>query len=215
MDGSKLARWAPLTGVLFTALSAVMILVGLKDSPEFAGPPEEYLQYFTDHKDDVMMGAAAGIISVLFLIWFLGTVGALLRRAEGGVGRVAQIGVIGGAIGAAAWLLGLATYLMPALRLDEQGTLSVELAAAFGDLSNVFMGSAAPVGFGVLLLATALIGLRTKAIPLWLTWLSLVFGLVMEVPWISFMGIFAFPAWVLIVAVLELMKTSDAVAASA
>jgi hypothetical protein len=209
MDGSRLARWAPLTGVIFAVLSAVLILVGLRDSPDFSGPPEEYLQFFTDHKDDVMLGSAAGLISVLFLIWFLGTVGAMLNRAEGGFGRVAQIGVVGGAIGAGAWLIGIAAYLMPALRLDDQGKLSVELAAVFGDLSSILMGAAAPVGFGVLLLATALIGLRTKAIPVWLTWISLVFGLVMEVPWISFIGIFAFPVWVLIVAVLELTKASE------
>jgi hypothetical protein len=215
MEGSKLARWAPLTGVIFAVLTAVMTVVGMRDSPEFAGPADDYLRYYTDSKSDIMLAGAAGVISVLFLVWFLGTLSSMLRRAEGGEGRVALIGVIGGAVGAASWLIGVSAFVLPAIRLDNQDTLSVELATVFGDLSNILMGMAATAGFGVLLLATALIGLRTRAIPAWLTWVSLIAGVVMEIPWISFVGIFIFPVWVLIVAVLELTKSGSSEPANA
>ncbi|HEV8297439.1 MAG TPA: hypothetical protein VGQ20_09080 [Acidimicrobiales bacterium] len=178
----------------------------MSGSPDFAGPPDEFLDYYTDHKSDIMVAAAFGVIAVLFLVWFLGSVSTMLRNAEGGDGRVAMIATIGGAIGAVSWLAGMCAWIMPALRIDEQGEVSSELATMFGDLSNILIGVAAPVGFGVLLLASAVLGFRVRAVPLWLAWVSLAAGLVMEIPWISFVGIFLFPLWALVVSIILLMR---------
>ena len=98
---------------------------------------------------------------------------------------------------------GLAALVLPALRLDQNNKLDSLTATVFIDLSNGLTGLAAPLGFGVLLIAVAVLGFRCGAVPKWWAWISALIGVVMLVPWISWAGMFfGFPIWVLVMAIM-------------
>ena len=101
--------------------------------------------------------------------------------------------------------------MLPALRLDNDQKLTVETATTFQDLGSALSGLAAPLAFGVLLIATAVVGIRHGAFPKVWSWITVVIGVVMLVPMISWAGmIFLFPLWVLVMAILLMRAKAPA-----
>ena len=208
---SRLERWAPLSGIGFVVLWIVGFFVTVTDSPDFAARPAENLEYYVDHKDSVLAGGFVLVIALVLLLWFVGCVRAALVRAEGGDARVAATGFGGGVIGVGLLMASAGMFLMPALRLDEQDRLTAETATVFTDLGNITFGLAAPLGFGVLFFAIALLGFRAGAVPKWWAVITGVLGVVMIVPFVSWSVGFVLPIWVLIMSIL-LMRAEHAAA---
>jgi hypothetical protein len=58
----------------------------------------------------------------------------------------------------------------------------------------------AEIALAVLLIGTALVVLRTRVLPVWLAWVSVIVGIVLIILPIGWAAvIFAFPIWVLVV----------------
>jgi hypothetical protein len=200
---NKAARFAPLTGVVYVVLYVVGSVLGLADSPDFPASERKTLAYYVEHKSDVIAGGVVVMIGVVFLLWFLGSVRRACVAGEGGDGRISSIGFAGGAIGVGSFLAGAVALILPAVRLDEVGKLSPEFATAMYDLSGGLVGVAAAMGFAVLLLSVAVLGIRGDVVPTWWAWISAVIGVVMLIPWISWAGMFiALPLWVLVMVVI-------------
>jgi hypothetical protein len=200
---SRLERLAPLTGIVFLVLWIVGFVIAAADSPDFVDAPRENLEYYIDEKSSIMAGALLSMIALVFLLWFLGSIRRQLLLAEGGDGRVTAISFAGGVVGVGLLLGAMAAFVLPALRLDEQDRLSAENATVFTDLGNGLFGIAAPIGFGVMLLALALVGFRHGAVPKWWAVISVLLGLVMIIPFVSWAGMgFGFPIWVLVMVIL-------------
>jgi hypothetical protein len=188
---------------VFLVLWLIGFFVVSADSPDFVDAPRENLEYYVDHKGSVMAGALISVIALVFLLWFLGSVRRALRDAEGDDGRVTAISFAGGIVGVSLLLAAMTAFVLPALRLDEQDRLSAETATVFTDLGNGLFGIGAPIGFGVMLLAVAVVGFRHGAVPKWWAVISALLGLVMIIPFISWAGIiFGFPIWVLVMVIL-------------
>jgi hypothetical protein len=205
---SRFVKFAPASGIVFFILAVLGSVAMLADSPDFAGPPGEYATYFTDHADRITWGAVSTMTAVFFLLWFLGSLTSLLGVAEGGDRRVTSIARAGGVAGAGLLLASSAVSAVGGLRVDDQTSISDDLAAAYGDLSSAFVGLAAPYAFAVLLGATAVVSLRTGVLPMWLTWVSVVIAIGMLVPLISFAMMPVFALWVLIVSILLLLRSA-------
>lgn len=208
MEGkSSLEQWAPLSGLVSAVLGIGGMLIVLPGSPDFVAPPDEYVRYYTRHDGDVLIGGIMLLLSVFALVWFLGSVRRHLATAEGGDGRVTSVAVGGGLVGAAMLLGSAAARMVPALRMDERGTIPTDVAVTMGDLADVLWGLAAPTALGVLVAATALIGLRhPDAVPRWLTWVSIPLAVVMVVPLISWAAAFVFPLWTIALSVVLYRK---------
>lgn len=212
---SKVARLAPLSGAVFLILYVVGFLVGGSDSPDFMDTGAANLNYYVTHKDDALLGGVALLLAAVSLLWFLGSVRRAMVDAEGGDARVTAVGFAGGAVGISLFIAGTVAFMLPALRLDEQGKLDAVTATVFTDLSNGLLGMAAPLALGVLLLAVAVVGVRHGAVPKVWAWISGIVGVVMIVPWVSWAGMFfLFPIWVLVMVVL-LMRGGARTAGSA
>ena len=205
MDTFRFARYAPLTGVAFFLL-AVVGGISMGSTPGFADEPSEFTEYFLDDPDRVVLGSSLFIMGAFFLIWFLGSVAAAARTAEGGDGRVSRLAFGGGLVGSALFLAGMATQMMAALRVDERKTISDDVAVVYGDLSSVLGFLAAACGFAVLLAGVAVVNSRTPFLPRWLTWVSAIFAVGLFVPFISWAFLLAFPVWVLVVASLLFVR---------
>jgi len=92
------------------------------------------LAYFGD-LDTVILGSFLLMLAAVFFLWFVRSLRAVRRRAEGGVGRLSAIAYCGG-LAAAAFMLALpASNVLGALYAKQ---LSPEGAQTFFLFGNVF-----------------------------------------------------------------------------
>jgi hypothetical protein len=192
------ARYAPLSGLLFVVLVVASILVGGFDSVGTDDSTQEVIDYWTDNDGQQVASAILGALSMVPFLWFLGVLRSRLRLAEGGTGRLAATAYAGGIV-----LVGFALV---------DGALQFATAESVGDVpagvtqtlsvlyNDFFLGF--PVGFGTLMLATALVLLRTRTLPAWLGWFALVLGIAAFLGPIGFFAFLVFLVWVVIASVL-------------
>jgi hypothetical protein len=201
------ARWerlGPLAGIVAVVLFVVGVVVLESGSPPGQdATPQEYLGYYQDDEGRILLGGVLFQLGAAFFIWFLGNLRARLAVAEGGVQRLTAI-AYGGGLAAATCAL-----LLPGP--DEAGALSNEeltpdAAVVFNNLGDAFF-IGAEFAAAVLLAATGLVVLGTRALPRWLGWASLVIALwlvIAPVGWAAL--IFAVPLWTIVVSVLLYMR---------
>ena len=202
MDAT-MRRLAPLSGVVFVVLYVISTLVGMSDSPDFAGTPEEITEYFTDSKDEIIIGGLIGVVSIPFFVWFAGCLRSAIARVEGGTTRLASTAFGASIAAVAAGAAGLMIGVMGALRVDEQDAISPAVATAYYDVSQILSFAAVPALLAAGLVATAVASLRYRAIlPAWLAYLSLVLAVVNVIPPISWAGTLVGIIWVLVVSIL-------------
>ena len=197
-------RLGPLAGIVAVALFVVgIVVIESGGAPDADATPEEYLGYYRDDDDRILIGGVLFQLGAAFFIWFLGHLRARLAAAEGGVQRLTAI-AFGGGLAAATCAL-----LLPGP--DEAGALSKneitpDAAVAFNNLGDAFF-IGAEFAAAVLLAATGLVVLATRALPRWLGWASLVIALwlvIAPVGWAAL--IFAVPLWTIVVSVLLYMR---------
>ncbi len=199
---SSLEQVAPLSGVAFAVLGVAGMAITLSGSPDFVGPGDDYVRYYLRHDSDIIIGCIGLILAVFALLWFLGSVRRHLQAAEEGDGRLSSIAFAGGVVAGGMLLGAIAALLAVAFRVDDSGTVSQDVAVALNDLASVLWAVAAPVGFAVLLAATALVGLRYGAgVPKWLAWPSAVLAVLLVVPFISWLAITLVPVWAVVMSV--------------
>ena len=87
MQSRGAERLAPLAGVVFVVLIIVAVVIG-GETPSNDDSPQKILQYWRDHDTEQIWTSAIVAWSLVFFVWFAGSVRAVLRRAEGGVGRL-------------------------------------------------------------------------------------------------------------------------------
>ena len=167
--GQRAEQLAPLTGiaVLVLGLAGLIVLEGPADRPELDAPRAVILAYFGD-RDTVIFGSFLLMLAAVFFLWFVGVLRAVLRRAEGDVGRVSAI-AYGGGVAAAAFMLAVPASNVAGALFAEQ--LSPEGAQTFYLFGDAFLYPAA-MAAAVLVAATALVAIRTGALPRWLAWLE-------------------------------------------
>ena len=219
--GGRAEQLAPLTGVavLLLGLAGLIVWEGPADRPELDAPRSVIVTYFGD-RDTVILGGFLLMLSAVFFLWFVGVLRAVLRRAEGDVGRLSAI-AYGGGIAAAALTLALPASNVAGALFAKQ--LSPEGAQTFYLFGDVFLYPAA-MAAAVLVAATALVALRTGVLPRWLGWLSLVFALWLLIPplgtsgatqpenpsaWTGLAVLPAVPLWTAVTAVVLMLKGRD------
>jgi hypothetical protein len=205
---SRFTRFAPLTGVVFFVL-ALAGAVCMGETPEFAGKPADFTEFFTEDKSRVILGSMLLLVSVFFLIWFLGTLATASGRAEGADRRVSRIAYGGGLVGAALIAAGMSMNMMGAFRVDEQHSISDDVAVVYGDLSSILAFLAAAVGLSVLLAGVAVVNARTRFLPAWLTWVSGIMAIGLFEPFFSFLFVIAFALWAAVVGSLLFFQQPD------
>ncbi len=174
------AAWlAPLVGVapLVLGLAGMVVLEGPADRPELDAPPQVILNYFGD-RDTVILGSFLLMLSAVAFIWFVGLLRAELRHAENGNGRLSAIAYGGGLLAAGLLLIMPATNISGALYHDLLTPAAARTFYLFGDVVMYPAGMAAAILIGT----TGLLALRTRALPRWLGWASLVLALWLLIP---------------------------------
>lgn len=193
-------RWAPLTGVAF----AVLLFVGAMASgntPDSDASPQKVVSFYESHRGGQHASTFLIAYALVFGLFFAAVLRSYLR------GRSAGGGLIGlGVSGMTALAVGGATLAgINFAATDVPGKISPAAEQALNVLQNdVFFGLL--IGAGVFLIGNGLAIVKSAALPAWLGWAAVLFGVAAVTPigWISL--VFALPIWSLIVSVLMLMR---------
>jgi hypothetical protein len=202
---------------LLLGLAGLIVLEGPADRPELDAPPRVILAYFGD-RDTVILGSFLLMLAAIFFLWFAGSLRSVLRSAEEGVGRLSAI-AYGGGVAAAAFMLAFPASNVAGALFAEQ--LSPEGAQTFYLFGDMFLYPAA-MAAAALIATTALVALRTGALPRWLAWSSLVLALWLLIPplgssggtqpenpaaWTGLAVLPAVPLWTTVTAVVLMLKS--------
>jgi len=181
MNWARWERYAPLTGVTAVVLwvIGIVILTGpghLGDNSNDA--PDKILSQYVNHHAAIQWGAWLVMLGALAFLWFVGSVRAALFQAEGGVGRVSSIAAFGGV---ATRITVLLVHVPSFAAAGTSEHLTPDAAKALVLMDDVFF-YAAEFSIAVLFLATALAIFRWGVLPVWLGWVSVVFGVFAVIP---------------------------------
>ena len=191
------ARWdrlAPLSGIAAVVVWCLSLLIveGVTNPPSESATPERALAYFNEEEVGIFVSTFLFAVGSLLFLWFAGSLRAALVAAEGGVARIANIAF---AAGVGFSLLTLLFALPPSVGAFSNESIGASAAEALWYLDDVFFVAAQFTAIP-LLVATALVALRTGALPRWLAWLSLLVAAVLLFP---LGGVFALglgvPVW--------------------
>lgn len=200
MSESKLERLAPLTGLVFVALLVAGTLV--IDNYDFLPPGDELKSFYETNSVSARTGYYLILLSTVFLLWFVGSLRSILRPAEGGTGRLSAVAFGGGVAAGAGMVVGNAAGLAAAVRGGADGGISVEAATALYDFTAVLMGNAVPMGYAVLLGATAVVSFRSGVFAGWLNWVTAVVAIGLVIPEVNFVAAGAAVLWVAVISLL-------------
>jgi hypothetical protein len=192
------ARYAPLSGLVFVALFVASIIVGGFDSVGTDDSTLKVIKFWHDNDSQQIASALLGALSMVPFLWFLGVLRSTLRVAEGGTGRLSATAYAGGIVLVSFALVDGALQFATADSVgDVPATVTQTLSVLYSDF---FLGF--PVGAGTLLLATGLVLLRSRVLPMWLGWFALALGIVSFLGPIGFFAFLVFLVWLVIVSVL-------------
>ena len=210
------ARWerlGPLAGIVAVVLFVVgVFVIESGGAPGEDATPQEYLGYYQDDDDRILLGGVLFQLGAAFFIWFLGHLRARLLAAEGAVGRLTAIAFGGGLAAATCALLLPGPDQAGALSKDE---ITPDAAIVFNNLGDAFF-IGAEFAAAVLLAATGVLALATRVLPRWLGWVSLALALVLVIAPIGWAAlIFGVPLWTIAVSLLLFMRPVAAAPAPA
>ena len=200
MDANR--GWlVPLTGIA----GVVLLIVGfiVQGEPPSLGDDRarEFVEFYTDNKDQLMLGAALQGVAVTFFVFFFAYVRREIATAEGGRGMLAQVAFGGGLIFAAGGAFDATlTFAMAEAAEDVSPQSLLALMALF---ENDFIPLA--VGLQLFLLGTGLAAWRLGVLPKWLAVITLVLGIIAVTP-IGFASFLAMALWIPITAILLALR---------
>src|SRR5512132_1177275 len=116
---------------LLLGLAGLIVLEGPADRPELNQPPAVILSYFGE-QDAVVLGSFLLMLAAVAFIWFAGSLRAVLRRKEGGEGRLIAIG--GGVVAGVFMLAWPAVNLFGALFAEQLTAAQAQTFYLFGDV---------------------------------------------------------------------------------
>jgi len=203
--------------VAFAAILASFLSVPTSP-PEVDKPISDIVKYFADHHDALLGSGLVALLALPLFLWFATGLRALLARAEGEGGYVANLGLIAAvllaALVAAQQVIATSlTFRIAAARDDEA------LIRSFYEVFTVFNGALA-VATALFLAANGVLIVMTGMLPRWNGWLAMV-GATLAVIGAAalllddtsgaavagFVGFLVFLLWLLVTAILLLLKS--------
>jgi hypothetical protein len=181
----KLDRAFALTGVLFVvAIVAVFVWVG--STPDSHDSASTVVSFFAKHHHKLNNAGFAMLIPAAILALFTGALRQRLRRTDGGSIAATTAAVAGGTIASG----GLMVFAMAQIAVaDASGHASATTMQTLNVLANnafaPFIG-----GFGLLLVATGIAILQTRALPRTIAYIGIPVGVLVFTPlgWFAFLA---------------------------
>jgi len=210
----------PARGILAAASGIVVTLlafgVNVPELPDTV-TAESARAYLVDNAGALEVFGMSMAASAALLMVLLGQVRAMIAQAENGRGFLADV-AFGGGVLTAVWLLVTGAF-HAATVFDGVDGLPAELVTSYYGLMSVgdTLGSASTYAKGVLMLAVGVAAIRTRALPRWLGWLSVVLGAMAVLgglgvvenpvtPALWYGGLIGFAVWPMLVGITLIVK---------
>jgi hypothetical protein len=161
------------SGLLFVALAALSGFI-YPQQPRVDSTPATTLAWVHAHHTALEAGMIFDFFAAGVLLWFVGYLHRVIRRAEGDLESLSPV-VLGAGIGVAVTtaVAALPTVLLAFMDAQPGGFSDTSLVRALGDLNTIFF-SLTSVMTAVFLGALGWAMLRGDAGTIWLGWLMLV-----------------------------------------
>lgn len=195
------ARLVPLSGVVAVALIVAAFVIG-GETPGTDDSLEEVVSYYEDNDTEIAIAAGLLGIGAFFFLVFSTTVAGLLRRAQGESGGSSALSFAGGIVFAVGATIFAGAGFAAADAADQNVEPTVVQAL---NVLNSDMFFTVAVGAGAFLLGTGIATLKTGALPRWLGWSAVVFGVLALTP-LGFFGFLLLLLWTLIASVMLYMR---------
>ena len=157
-------RLGAATGIGFVVLFLVAFIIGGQP-----GVDQDVVEFFVANRRPLLTQAYLYGLSMVFLIWFLGSVRSHLRLSEGGTGRLSAVSFAGGIIFVTVLLVSgiVNTALADGIARfsDPETTRALYALVVLANDVNWFP-------MAVFTGAATLVAFRHNALPRWLAWFS-------------------------------------------
>lgn len=172
-------RLAPLSGIVFVAAVIVGFFVLSSSGTQVTDSAQTITTYYTDHhqKAELVVGIIA--VGLVFLAIFVAFLYGHLRAAETSGNLWSTLVLIGGTAGVAAFLVAGGVHVA----IADGGThgFGLDAMVALNALDNDVLISFI-FALGIMLIGVAGATIQTGALPKWLGWAALVFGVLCFTP---------------------------------
>ena len=210
MNDTQRDRGLALAGIVFVVLILIAgFLPGSPPKPEDSAA--KIAKFVVDKGDELRWSGLVGTLGAIVLLAWLGAVWRLMRRAEGGVPRLA----VGAALGAgfAAALFTVAGVIMSTVATVGVPSVGVQRTRFFYLLFNA-LGAAGGIALALFVGAFSTVIIETGVLPRVMGWLGALVALVLLVAGgavestrevffiLGFVGFAGTALWVLIISVL-------------
>jgi hypothetical protein len=196
MKDRGLARFAPLTGVVFVVLIVLAVIIG-GETPDNGDSALKIARYWKDHDTEQIWTSVIAAWGTVFFVWFAASLRSTLRKAEEGSGRLSAACFGGALVGATGFLTMLGINFAIADGADDLSGAALKTLTVF---SNGFFLPLA-VGFAVFFLAAGILAVRSAVLPAWLAWFTVVLGIACITP-VGFFALLVGLVWILVVSLM-------------
>ena len=206
MQSGRLERLAPWSGILFGVLFAAALITG-GDTPDVKAPGQEIVDHYADRDGRVYTAVLLLAIGAVLFVFFMGYVRDRVRA--GTEGNWLATAAFGGAV---IYTTGLAILAMTQIMLldaADTGDAAVARTLNVIDNDNFFP---LVLGISVASLGVGLASLRSRALPAWLAWVSIVIGVLALAGPAGIGAFFLFPLWSIVIGIILLRRTGPTAA---
>ena len=177
MEDRKWERIGALGGVVFVVL--VLVAAFLPGSPpSTSDPTSKIVKWVADNGKEIRWAGYLGALAVIPFFWWVGSLWRLLRRAEGGVPRLAVVAALGATFAAATGAISgviLAVLPIAANRpIDAPQLRTVYLLGSAVGFMSLF-------GISALIGAASVVFVRSRVMPAVLGWFGIFVALLVLV----------------------------------
>lgn len=203
----RLTRSAPLTGVVFAALSAVTIVI-TPSSPSSHATGARVIAFYEAHRSTERVSIILGVFALAFFMFFATSLRGYLRSTRSAEGLASLVLVAAGLLA-----VGLTVSSGFAYALADAPSRLAPASAQTLNLLDEDVFFTMVVGVGLFALASAFAILRGARLPKWLGWVAVVIGIISFTPAFG-IALLALSIWVLVVSVVIYARTRTAAASA-
>jgi hypothetical protein len=196
-------RWTPMSGALFVVLIVVGFVVG-GSSPDTDAPDAKIAAYLakSSNQDRNFVAFFILMAAMLALIWFYSTLRSRLAQADGGAGGRGALAFGAGVASAVFLVTAICLFISTVITASDTKKFPVDpgLFRLTEDLGYLLWIASAYAG-ALAIWATAAVVMRTRALPRWYAWFSIVAGIISLASFLFF-PTFVYWLWILVTGIL-------------
>jgi hypothetical protein len=202
---NAVARWAPISGVLYVILWAIVIFALEGDTGDSNA---EIVAWYADsgNRDQQLVSFFLVLAATLCFVWFLSVLRGRLAEAEGMADAKTALAFGAGLVAVTLWTIASAVWMAISFAVGDSDEFVVDpdMDRLLGNLGYALWFAGTTIAL-LVVLCTALVSLRTGLLPKWLTWLSFLVALTMVVSFV-FLPFLIFLGWMLVVSIVLIWK---------